>query len=191
MFIVKKGSEILRFTLFLALVGMLVWYVAGRVEVWRLSQRSTENLAPVSTPLVTANPPKAETKPAADGGAVDLTDGRDYFAEYRIDRERTRGALAERLRELMESQNTPDSARQQATTQYLQLTQTMALESQAEALVKARGFEDVIIHLTQDTAQVVVKAASLSQQQFLQVVDTVNRVTSIKSSAITVLAKYH
>lgn len=231
MFIVKKKSEVLRFGLFLMVLAGLVWYVSARVDLWRLSQQSTQRAAPASTPLVTANPTAAGGSPAAAGGtptaeggspaakstaqgapsgakpAVPLAqapaqpaagasglqavgEGRDYFAEYRIDRERTRGALGERLKELMDSANAPDAARQQATEQYLKLSQTAALESQAEALVKARGYDDVIVHLTESSAQVVVKAAQLSQQQFLQVVDTVSRVTGIKSSAVTVLAKY-
>lgn len=189
-FVVKKRSELLRFGLFLVVVGLLAWYVAGRVDLWRLSRRATEHAALASASPGTAMPARAEAP--AGAGALDPTDdGRDYFAEYRMARERTRGALGERLKELMESAHTPDSARQQATEQYLKLGQNAALESQAEALVMARGFEDVIVYLADGSAQVVVRAAQLSQQQFLQVVDTVSRVTGVKSSAITVLAKYH
>lgn len=215
MFIVKKRSEILRFGLFLVLVGALVWFVMGRASLWRLSARPTERAVPTGSPLVTATPvgatantagtaanpggkaakpgaqPATPAQPATGASGLDLlADGRDYFAEYRIDRERTRGALGERLKELMDSASAPEYARQQATEQYLKLSQTAALESQAEALVKARGFDDVIVHLAEGSAQVVVRAAQISQQQFLQVVDTVSRVTGVKSSAITVLAKY-
>lgn len=179
MFIVKKWSELARFGIFLVLLGLIVWFVTGRVDLWRVSDRPGQEAAPTRSPLITTT-----TSP------LDLGDGRDYFAEYRIDRERTRGALAERLKELMESGNASEGVRQQASQQYLQLSQTTALESRAEALVKARGFDDVIVHLAEGSAQVVVKASALSQQQVMQIMDTVNRITGVKSSAITVLAKY-
>ncbi|MFZ5816804.1 MAG: SpoIIIAH-like family protein [Bacillota bacterium] len=182
MFIVKKRSEIARFGLFLLLVGLLVWFVSGRVDLWRVSERPAEP-PPTNRPLVTA-------PPAVGAAELDLTEGHDYFAEYRIARERSRGALGERLRELMDSPSADEAVRREASQQYLELGRTADRESRAEAMVKARGFEDVIVHLSEGSAQVVVKAASLSQQQVVQVMDTVSRVTGVKSTAITVMAKY-
>ncbi len=189
MFIVKKRSEVLRFGLFLILVGLVVWFVLGRVDLWRLSERTAEEVIPASTPLIAAPTPAGDQAASVMDKPVALSDGRDYFAEFRMDRERTRGALGERLKELMDSGTATDEVRKEAGEQYLKLTQATALESQAESMVKARGFEEVIVHLAGDSAQVVVKAASISQQQFLQIVDTVSRITGVKSSAITVLAK--
>lgn len=193
----KKRSELMRFGIFVLLLGLIVWFVTGRVDLWRSSEAEVvKEAAPVSSPLVTASPVSKDSVPAgeaqrpATASSLDLSDGRDYFAEYRIDRERTRGALGERLKELMESQSAAEEVRKQASQEYLLLSQTAAKESRAEAMVKARGFDDVIVHLTEGTAQVVVKARSLTQQQVVQIIDTVSRTTGVKSSAVTVLAKY-
>lgn len=191
MFIVKKRSELMRFALFLVLLGLIVWFVSARVDLWRVSERPAADGAPTIGPLLSAPPPSQageEAEPAA--ASLDLSDGQDYFAEYRIDRERTRGALGERLKELMESPAASEDVRKQASEQYLALGQAAALESRAEAMVKARGFDDVIVHLADGSAQVVVKAKALTQQQVIQVMDTVSRITGVKSSSITVLAKY-
>jgi stage III sporulation protein AH len=56
-------------------------------------------------------------------------------------------------------------------------------------MVKARGFSDVVVHLSQGSAQVVVKAASVTQQEVAQVIDTVSRITGVRATAITVMAR--
>jgi len=183
-FIVKKRSEVVRFGLFLILAGLLVWFVLGRFERWRLSQEPEAEALPTGGPVVAVPVTAGDSlAPAA------FTDGRDYFAEFRMERERTRGALGERLKELIDSPAASAEVRKQASEQYLKLTQATALESQAESMVKARGFEEVVVHLSAESAHVVVKGASISQQQFLQVVDVVSRITGVKSSAISVLAR--
>lgn len=198
MFFVTRRSEIVRFGLFLLVAALLAWFVVGRFEMWRLSEADPGQVgesahesdsAPGDPAPGNSQGKGAATVPAAGVQGLDVSAGRDYFAEYRIDRERTRGALAERLLELMNSDAASDEVRRQASEQYLALGQTAALESQAEAIVKARGFDDVIVQLAEDSAQVVVKAASLNEQQVLSILDSVSRVTGIKSTAISVMAR--
>lgn len=197
MFFVTRRSDIVRFGLFLLLAGFLVWFVAGRVELWRVSEADPSDGRETAGEAVSGGedpgtgPTAGEvgTVPAASVRGLDLSEGRDYFAEYRIDRERTRGALSERLLEVMNSEAAPEEVRRQASEQYLALGQRAALESQAEAIVKARGFDDVIVQLAEDSAQVVVRADSLSDQQVLSILDAVSRVTGIKTTAISVMAR--
>jgi len=197
MFFVTRRSDLVRFGLFVLLAAFLVWFVAGRVEEWRLSEAGSGGAAETAlegagmAPSPGGAPPSkdADAVPAAGVRGLDVGEGRDYFAEYRIDRERTRGALSERLLELMQSEAASEEVRRQASEEYLALGQRAALESQAEAIVKARGFDDVIVQLAEDSAQVVVKAASLTEQQVLSILDAVSRVTGVKTTAISVMAR--
>lgn len=198
MFIVAKRSDLLRFGLFLGLAVVLIWYVVGRMESWRLSQGDGGEPLAVSSPLpggeeapglANAQPPEAVALPDLEGVGLGPSEGRDYFAEYRVDRERTRGALGERLREIMGAQGASDEVRREASQQYLRLGEVAALESRAESMVRASGFDDVIVHLNEGSAQVVVRAAKIDQRQFIQIVDAVSRVTGLKSTAITVMPK--
>lgn len=193
-FIVKRGSELMRFALYVLVVASLMWYVVTRFGEWRAAQAPSGGtaLADGPAPLPGPGPEGAaeETLLRAEESALaEAGEGVDYFAEYRIERERARGALGDRLREIMESEAAAPEVRQEAAARYLELGRRAALESQAEALVKARGFHDVIVHLADGSAQVVVKARSLSQQQVAQIIDTVSRITGVRATAITVVAR--
>lgn len=200
-FVVKRGSDLLRFGLFLLVVMSLVWYVVGRFGEWR----SAQGAPPPGTILVDgqrpqeeawseeglrgAAPPAPESPAEAEAAAAQASEGSDYFAEFRIERERTRGALGDRLKEIMAAPGASEDVKAAAAAQYLELGQRAALESQAESMVKARGFSDVVVHLSQGSAQVVVQAASLTQQEVAQVIDTVSRITGVRATAITVMAR--
>lgn len=172
MFILRKRSEVLRFTLFVALIGLMAAYVAGKFPVWRSSEKTAQESAPVIVP---------ERRPVAEE--------RDFFASYRLERDQRRGALTERLKEVMESGSADVETRRQAAREYLDEGRLASLEQRAESMVKARGFDDVVVDLADGSLRVVVRAASLSQQQFIQVMETVSQVTGVKPSSVQVLSR--
>lgn len=172
MFILRKRSELLRFALFIGLVGLMATYVGGKFSVWRASEERIGNSAPA---LMPAPKPVAEEK--------------NFFAAYRLERDQRRGALTERLKEVMQSEGADVETRRQATREYLNEGRLANLEQRAEAMVRARGFEEVVVDLAEGSLRVVVKAPSLSQQQFVQVMEMVSQVTGVKPSSIQVLSR--
>jgi len=184
MFIVKRRAEVVRFGVFLVLTGLMAYYVAGKFAQWRVSRGHAPAAVTTQTRLA-ATPPAAN--PLDQAGAT--SDGVDFFAEFRMGRERNRGALRETLKDVMESASADADTRKQASQQYLTVGRTVSLEEQAEQMIKAKGFDDALVNLMEGTAQVVVKAHSLSQQQFLQVVDLVSRVTGVKAAGVQVMYK--
>jgi stage III sporulation protein AH len=189
MFIVKKRAELLRFGAFLVIMGAMAYFVASRMQTW-LASRTDPSLT---------NPPRL-TQPAATspftGGtgaphlieqAPAVPDGSNFFADFRMERERNRAGLQEMLQSLMDNASTSAATRQQAGDQYMAAGRTAALEDRAEQMVKAKGFEDVVVNLAESGAQVVVKAKSINQQQAMQVVDMVSRITGVKPGAIQVM----
>lgn len=183
MFIVKRRSEVLRFGLFLVLAGLMAYYVAGKFSEWRISRtHGPAATLPAQGPLI-AGPQTADPSAQADGA--------EFFAEFRMGRERNRGALKETLKEVMDSQSADTETRKQASQQYLAAGRASALEDQAEQLIRAKGFDDALVNLMEGTVQVVVKSHALSQQQFLQLVDLVSRVTGVKAAGVQVMYKDH
>lgn len=187
MIIVKKRAEIVRFGLFLALMGAMAYFVATKMETWRASQAEPPaRTEPASGPIMPGALDTGPLQAALDRGTAN---GEDFFAEYRMDRERRRGALREELNGLMESQSADAEVKKQASQQLLEATRLASMEETAEQMVKAKGFADVVVHLSGSAAQVVVRAKELSQQQYLQVADMVSRVTSLKQHAIVVMVR--
>ncbi len=172
MIIVKRKSEIVRFGFFVALVALMAYYISGKADLWRTSETPSPT-TPVNMELTAA-----EATPASDG--------RDFFATFRLDRDRERGAFQETLKEVMDSPTADADVRKQATQEYVQLSKEASLETKAERMVKAKGFDDAVVHLTEGSAQVIVKAASVSEQQFRQIMDAVSRATGVKPASIQV-----
>jgi len=176
MFIVKRKAEVFRFGLFLALMSAMVYYVSTMVDTWRVSQVTTDTSIPL-------------TMPALPEVMLPSPEGSDYFTEFRLDRLQYRSALAERLKEVMESQGADGEVRKQASQEYLDISRLAGLEDRAESLVRARGFDDALVTLWQGTATVIIRSGSISQSQFHQVLDMVSRVTGVKPAAIQVMTK--
>lgn len=186
MIIIRRRGEVIRFVLFLVVIGVMAYYVASRWETWHLAR----------VPHLPAAESEAESVPGlpvpeSPVGSVEADKGEDFFAAFRVTRAQTRSALRETLREIMENPTAAEETRASAEAEYVQLGRYDALEEQAEALVKARGFADAVVHIAGDTAQVVVKAGSLTPQQASQVVDTVSRVTGVKAAGVQVMAREH
>ncbi|MGE5674251.1 MAG: SpoIIIAH-like family protein [Mycobacterium leprae] len=190
MFIVKKRSELIRFGLFLLLAGLLAYYVAGRFTLWRATaapNAATNSPGVVAGPIIVGPQGKDLVEQAREA-----TGSTDFFAESRMNRERNRGALRSTLQEVMQSQSVDPVVRKQASEQYLAVGRIASLEDEAENLIRARGFEDVLVHLTDGSsasAQVVVKGKQLTQEQYMQIVDMVSKIGNVKPASIVVIAK--
>jgi stage III sporulation protein AH len=187
-FLVRKRSEIVRFGLFLALAGLMAWFVASRAELFQNTAARPGAFAPAD---VAENEKPDQGQPSDNRRVVEAapSDGAAFFAEFRIDREQMRAARAEQLQAMIDNPNVDADTRKAAAGDLRAVQRMAALESQAETMVKAKGFTDVVVMLTEQSVQVVVRAAGLTPQQAMQVLDTVSRVTGMKPAAIAVTAK--
>lgn len=101
-------------------------------------------------------------------------------------REQTRAKNKEALMEIINSDNLPDSAKQEAVQSMIALTDISQKECSAEILLEAKGFEDVVVSITGETADVIVAAAELSDAQRAQIEDIVKRKTGIAAEHIII-----
>ena len=70
--------------------------------------------------------------------------------------------------------------------QVAQLTKDAQLESAAELMLEAKGFKNVVVNLTGETADVVIPEAELSDAQRAQIEDIVKRKTGIAPENIVI-----
>lgn len=101
-------------------------------------------------------------------------------------REQTRAKNKEALMEIINSDNLPDSAKQDAVDSMIALTDIAQKECSAEILLEAKGFEDVVVSITGDTADVIVAATDLTDAQRAQIEDIVKRKTGIAAENIII-----
>lgn len=101
-------------------------------------------------------------------------------------REQTRARNKEALMEIINSDTLPDSAKQEAVESMITLTDIAQKECSAEILLEAKGFEDVVVSITGETADVIVAATELSDAQRAQIEDIVKRKTGIDAENIII-----
>jgi len=113
----------------------------------------------------------------------------DFFADFRLDRERARGEQLEYLREMINNTKLDEATRKQAGEQWLAISKQVGKELELEGLIKAKGFEDCIVFVQESSCTVVIKAEKLSRSQVAQVGDIVVRGTGLPPNAVNIVSR--
>lgn len=113
----------------------------------------------------------------------------DFFIDYRLERERTRGQQIDLLRELINNPQADDASRKTAGDRWLAIVEAMGREADLENLIRAKGFADAVVFIQESSTVVVVKAGDLSQQEAAKIMDIVTRGTGMKIDAVTLVVK--
>lgn len=100
-----------------------------------------------------------------------------YFAEEKMLREQARAAQIEQLTEYVSDQNMDADTKAKAAENLLLIQDRIEKESGAEALLRAKGFKDVFVRMDDDTVDVVVNSATLTDEQVAQIEEIVQRKT--------------
>ena len=93
-------------------------------------------------------------------GDAQLVSTSDYFAQARIDRMNSRDEAVETLKNIMNGGDSTEEEKKVAEEEASAMTGLMESESKVETLVKAAGFEDCVVYLDGDNANIVVKTDS-------------------------------
>lgn len=129
-----------------------------------------------------------ETGMENPGEAV-LTSGltvSDYIAGVQLNREQIRAKNKETLNSIINNVNIDEAAKQEAIQNMIALTAVAEKENAAETLLQAKGFADPVVSMTDGKVDVVVNAASITDQQRAQIEDIVKRKTEVGADAIVI-----
>ena len=99
------------------------------------------------------------------------------FADFRTERERVRTQEITSIDSIINNANTDTQTLAEAQKMKLEIADIMEKELLIEWLLKAKGFEDAVITLSENSVNVIVKEKDLTQQQVAQVVEIVLRET--------------
>ncbi|WP_461884804.1 SpoIIIAH-like family protein [Fusicatenibacter sp.] len=112
-------------------------------------------------------------------GEAVLAGASTYMAQARIDREQIRSQNKDTLNEIINNTNLTETERQSAVQSMVEMTELVEKESATELLLEAKGFSDVVVNLTGETADIVVPMREVSEEQRAQIEDIVTRKTGI------------
>ena len=119
-------------------------------------------------------------------GEAVLTAASDFAAQAKLSREQIRSQNKADLQAIINNQDLGDDQKQEAASTMVSMADLTEKESAAELLLEAKGFENVIVNLTGETADVVVPEADLTDAKRAQIEDIVKRKTGIAPENIVI-----
>lgn len=127
-----------------------------------------------------------ETSTPGEAVLVSTTTSVDFFEKNRLDREQNRAKSKTTLLEIIDSKNLEDAAKEDAINSMLKLNEIAGKEDATETLLEAKGFSDPLVTITDKDVDVVVNAASLTEQEVAQITDIVTRKTGMDVKNIVI-----
>ena len=115
-----------------------------------------------------------------------LTGSTGFAAQAKISREQVRSQNKADLQDIINNESIDDEEKQEAIHTMVSMTDLSEKEAAAELLLEAKGFKDVVVNLTGETADVVIPDAELSDAQRAQIEDIVKRKTGIAAENIVI-----
>ena len=112
--------------------------------------------------------------------------GMDSLSGAKLLKEQTRAKSKETFLEIINNTNIAEEQKQEAIDGMIALTDVAEKETAAEILLEAKGFEDVVVSITDDMVDVVVNTAELTEAQRAQIEDIVVRKTGRNPEAIVI-----
>ena len=119
-------------------------------------------------------------------GEAVLTAASDFAAQAKLSREQVRSQNKADLQSIINNQELGDEQKQEAVSTMVSLADLFEKEAAAELLLEAKGFDNVIVNLTGETADVVVPEADLEDAKRAQIEDIVKRKTGIAPENIVI-----
>jgi len=109
-----------------------------------------------------------------------------YFNTAKLNREQARAKIKENYLDLIENVNISESQKKDAIDNMLKMTTNVEKESATEILLEAKGFDGVVVSILDGSADVIINAANITDQQIAIIEDVVTRKTDIKVDKIAI-----
>ena len=109
-----------------------------------------------------------------------------FASEAKLSRDQTRTKNTESLLQIINSEVVSEAQKQAAIDQMLELTDISERETGAETLLAAKGFEEVVVSISESKVDVVINQAEISEVQRAQIEDVITRKTGVPPENIVI-----
>ena len=179
--ILKKNQSIIAaLAIMIAVAGYLSYSGISIMEENDKLSAETEN-------VVTTDSEVLENNTSQPGEAV-LTGSSSFVAQAKVSREQIRSQNKEVLMDVINNDSLSEEEKQEAVASMVELTDLAEKEAAAEMMLEAKGFENVVVNLTGESADVMVPSSQLDDTQRAQIEDIIIRKTGIPGESIVITA---
>lgn len=112
-----------------------------------------------------------------------------FFSEYRLERDKNRSKEVEMWQDIINSDKAEENFKNMAQQELVKIVALTEKEMIIENLIVARGFNDALVFLTDDSATVIVEAKELTPANIAQIQDIVVRKTKLDPKDIKIMKK--
>lgn len=126
---------------------------------------------------------------AGNYGDVELVnqeDSTDYFAAARLDRMEKRDLKVEALQTMLSGGDITEEEKAVIAAEALNASKLIECEGVVESLIKAQGFEDCVVYLDGQSADIVVKTDGLIPTEAAQIKDILLSKVSVANENIKI-----
>ena len=117
------------------------------------------------------------------GNIINVT---DYAAAVKLNREQIRAANKETLMEIVNNEALSEDAKKDAVNKIVEMTDIAEKEANAEMLLEAKGFTNVVVSINENSCDVVLDMGEVTDAKRAQIEDIVKRKTGVKADKIVI-----
>ena len=126
---------------------------------------------------------------AAEGDAEEVSAPSDYFATARLTRQKARDSALSLLQESQGNDNIDEQTLSEAAQSIQTLANYTLAEAQIENMITAKGYEDCVVFLSDDSVSVVVSSPDdgLQTEDVARITDIVKEETGFTAESIKIM----
>lgn len=110
-----------------------------------------------------------------------------YILDMKMTREKQRNELTQSLNEMVNNPSTSEETRKEASSMKLQLVKDQETELKIEHLLSAKGFEDALAYISDESVNIVVNEEKLEKSDAAKVFDLVAEQANVKYENIKLM----
>lgn len=143
---------------------------------------------PITQSVSTTAENTEESKNYGDAQLVNGTveSNSDYFTQASLEKSKTMDEAIQTAQAVLEKVNVTEEEKTQATAKMMELTQQIEDEGKIENLIKSKGFEECVVYLDNQSANVVVKTEGLTVEQAAQIKNIILSEKDVESENISI-----
>lgn len=136
---------------------------------------------------ITSNDIDMESEPG-EAVLVSAAGTVDFIVEAKLCREEVRANSKQTLNEIINNTALTTEEKTAAVERMVELTENAEKESEAETLIEAKGYENVVVTISEDSVDVMVVADELDNAARAQIEEIVKTKAGVSADQITITA---
>jgi stage III sporulation protein AH len=144
------------------------------------------SVSTASVSAVTTSTEVSSKENAGEAVLVSNTVNGSFFEEAKLSREQTRAKNKETLTSLVNNDNVSSAQKNKAMNEIMKMTTISEKETATENMLAAKGFDEAVVTISDESVDVIVNAEDLTEQQIAQIADVVKRKTECDADKIVI-----